>query len=412
MSNHNYFLITLIFALLFTFSMQKVHASVWETKNQWSPEWEAKYSEWVEKEWDDEVFMREGSILKGLATDCADATYAMRILFSYLSNLPFRSHVKNQDLGRGYVTNEVSTLDYIKNSQDRFRKFLIMFFEFADTNTLSQDTYPIEINRKSLTPGSIYVAPGDHSYQIKKLNENGVPTSYSSTTPADVRYLQILESFPLLSPIDFKTFKDGYRKFKQPEQLDVLESSLQFYSLMQFQIAKKYPDDFMLLGDELSNLLMVVPESKAQKMERAMINLCYSVQGRAYIISKTEKRKYLMEESCMTPKEYDAESTPSRDKKIMHFYDYLANIYLDVPAEELQNSSYYNLFLGIFTDEPTNVKAVKDWCNFQRFDSTLESLSLRSVFKSIQSGSFISDPNVNRAQRWGMEPYNPVCPRY
>lgn len=53
---------------------------LWRPKNTWSAEWEEKYNQWVEANFDEEFFVK-----KNLATDCADAAIMLRwILLEFL----------------------------------------------------------------------------------------------------------------------------------------------------------------------------------------------------------------------------------------------------------------------------------------------------------------------------------------
>ena len=83
-----YKLITSTFLLLFSISL---NASVWNSTNSWNNEWERKYRDWVKNDLTPEIFI-DGRY-KGISTDCADAVYTIRAIFSYENDLPF--HFRN-----------------------------------------------------------------------------------------------------------------------------------------------------------------------------------------------------------------------------------------------------------------------------------------------------------------------------
>ena len=97
----------LLFATLI--GMSSAQASVWTEYNQWSPEWEQRYAEWVRDNWNINVFASrtlsngQSNPYYGLHTDCADTVYSMRIIFSYENGLPF---VINDPTGTGTISNK------------------------------------------------------------------------------------------------------------------------------------------------------------------------------------------------------------------------------------------------------------------------------------------------------------------
>lgn len=80
------FLLTLLFGAT-------AQAAVWKAKNTWDERWENNYRAWVTRYWNEEFFMDEKkpSYYK-FEHDCADAVYAMRLIFAYEHKLPFVIH--------------------------------------------------------------------------------------------------------------------------------------------------------------------------------------------------------------------------------------------------------------------------------------------------------------------------------
>lgn len=131
--------------MLLTLGVQAASAAVWVDTQKWSNEWEEKYSAWVEAEFNSRYFI-DGPYGK-IATDCADAVYAARIIFSYENKLPF---VIKNPYGTGYYTNKMSNYDSKKEGKDRVRSFLYSIFEQTSTKSLPNDTYPVAINRANV----------------------------------------------------------------------------------------------------------------------------------------------------------------------------------------------------------------------------------------------------------------------
>jgi len=66
------------------------HAAIWEATSEWTEEHERTYAEWVREEFDKDFFHQpEETTIFGLALDCSDAIYAMRIMYAYENSLPF-----------------------------------------------------------------------------------------------------------------------------------------------------------------------------------------------------------------------------------------------------------------------------------------------------------------------------------
>jgi hypothetical protein len=387
----------------------KAQADVWPTEKQWSPEMEDQFSAWVESSWDDEIFMRPESELYGLETDCADASYTMRAYFAYLNHLPFK--VINPGKGGGFFTNQMKNFDKYLYPHDRLIAFLKLVLDVVDSGSLANDTYPIAINRNFMRAGAIYVTPNTHTYQIKRVNENGVPTLYSSTVPQAMRYLLILESFPLYMPTDFKNHRDGFRMFKQPQQYGMAESSLPGYSLQQFEISKSVNENILDFGDEVSRLLAYRPETVEEKTKRTALNLCNTAEDRAVEITKAINFKNLKGFACFSASEYENYSTPGRDHKLKMMFDYAQRVHSDPDFK--RNYTFYSEVLDSIFDSRVSVERTLAWCPMNRYTGFADPLiSLRDIYQSIQSNSLVSDPNANAKQRWGLEPYTPVCKQY
>ena len=96
--------------------------------------------------------------------DCADAVYAMRLIFSYEYKLPFVIH--NPSRPGKLISNRKKRWDKLPQEK-RVRKFLDYVADMTSTKSLSRDTYPIALD--DIKPGDIYAAPGVHSYQIVNI---------------------------------------------------------------------------------------------------------------------------------------------------------------------------------------------------------------------------------------------------
>lgn len=386
-----------------TFEMAK--ADVWLNENQWNENWENQFSSWVEKEWDDEIFMRPNSILYNVKTDCADASYSMRMLFSYLHKLPFV--IQNPTQPKKFLSNSIKDFDKIQNEKDRFLKFVEAINLMTDTGTLSNDTYPIKIDRQYFRAGALYVSPNDHSYQIKSVDDSGIPTMYSSTVPQEARYLQIVNSFPFYVPSDLTYHKDGFRAFKQPHHYQMSESLIPGFSLEQYQLGQDSKDDIFGFGNLIAKKIQTTPEPAVGQIKRLLLNICSAIQLRAIHISWTEYRKTEKHIQCFNSKDYDDESTPSRDKRIVMMYHQLKTVYQSI--FEKPNDGYFNIADYIFSSSAEKNQELEKWCHVSTQNEGSDQINLKSVWHAVFYNQLVSDPHANFQQRWGFETYEPRC---
>lgn len=379
-------------------------ADVWKNEHQWSEIWEDKFSQWVEQSWDDEIFMRPDSLLYGIKTDCADASYTMRMYYSYINKLPFV--IRHPNKPKEFLTNSIKSFDSISDERARFRKFVDAINLMTDSGSLSNDTYPIQINKKNFRAGIVYVSPNDHTYQIKSIDLSGIPIVYASTVPQEARYLQILNSYPFYIPSDIKNYRDGYRAFKQPHHYSMSPSLISGYGLDQWELGLMAAGDLFIFGELIAQKIQTIPETNVGKIKRLLLNICSAIQLRAIHISWTESRKLNQYGRCLTHSEYENESTPSRDKRIVMMYNQLEKTF---KATDLSTADGYFEVAKFVFNESIPGHVVEKWCPISTSNPGSEKINLRTVYLAIRDNKLISDPHANFEQRWGFEDYSPVC---
>lgn len=156
-----------ILFLLFTFSTQ---AKLWEVRNQWSWEWENRYSDWFEVAFSEENF--DIFEKRNMATDCADAAIAARWIFARIHGLPVLQHsvtefttddngervrvMYSQDTMRRHWINQGLKADLSKPWHEDKLFVTALNFVMDNTNTysLAWDSYPVEISGRSMLIGT------------------------------------------------------------------------------------------------------------------------------------------------------------------------------------------------------------------------------------------------------------------
>ncbi len=393
------------------------HADVWKNKHQWTSEQDKRYVKWVRKNWTPDIFMdKHRPAYYRIATDCADATYFMRLIFAWENKLPFVIHHPYKRGKR--LSNSTRAFDKIPAGIPRLRAFMEYVSTQVSSKSLPNDTYPIAL--KAIRPGDVYVSPGNHSFQIIDISETGIPTVLNSSTPKAPRYLNLQHTFPLFVPTDTKSWRDGYRRFRNPDDLDKPMNQLPDFSTEQYRIAKAAGYSYVRFSNILAYTLGSRRETVSEKARRLFNDLCaLTRKRREYVDEGVDYLRILHKKKhrrCMNRHEYDQYSTFHRDQR-------LAALFNQVKRQSLQmvNHGEHNhalkLLRAIFRPETIDSALLAELdqrCPIRIDDQDGPILNLRSVWQVIQAGRLESDPHATRQQRWGIaeKPYTPHCPVY
>ena len=403
--------VTLFFLLLFSSSQ----AMVWKSVNTWDNTWEKHYQHWVKNNWTEEFFMNEKKpIYYKYSHDCADAVYAMRLVFAYEYKLPFVVH--NASRPGKTISNGMTRWDKYSKAK-RVRKFMDYIADMTSTKTLARDTYPIALD--DIKPGDLYAAPGKHSYQIVNITINGVAEVMSSTTPKAPRFLDRIPSFPFYVPEDIKRKSDGYRRFIQPQNIRVPLKKQPGYSEEQYNIAKAVKFNYVRFTDIIASALGKKKERSDEKTLRLLIAMCMYANDRAVYVYDALWHLQEMQKKgrrCMNRREYDNFSTPSRDRRLKAFFNAVKNHY-ERNAKYKPWTQPQRWAKTLFsTKEPRSrdVKELNEFCMVQMSLGEKYFIPLRELRKNLSAGKIISDPHAPLEYRWGaqLKPYKAKCKTY
>jgi len=391
------------------------NAAVWQAKNTWDERWENNYRAWVTRYWNEDFFMDEKkpSYYK-FEHDCADAVYAMRLVFAYEHELPF---VINKPGKKGrYISNNMRRWDKLPKHK-RLRKFMDYIAQIGSTVSLKKDTYPVAMN--DIKPGDIYVAPGVHSYTIVNITEAGVAEVVYSTTPKAARFLDRIASFPFYVPEDMKGFGDGYRRFIQPQNIKKSLKLQPGYSTEQFKVAKAVKQNYVQFTDILSSALGKRKETPEEKSLRLMIALCQYANDRSvYVYDALWQLQKIRKggRQCMNRSEYNSYSTPSRDRRLKAFFNAVGEHHASTLATA-PNSLPQQWTNTLFSPtDPTSAqkKQLNEFCMVQMSLGENYHIPLRALRKNLYSGFVSSNPNAPLEYRWGVlpKPFKSSCKTY
>lgn len=407
---------------LFTFFTLSIgQAAVWKHDREWTEHDENAYAEWVKTKFNPEIFWRTGAY-PDISTDCADAVYGMRMIYAFENKLPFviRS-------GGGFLSNETSRYDAIQDPRARFRAFMKNVMDITNTTTLSDDTYPIEISREAITPGTMYLATGTHVYAVVDVTDGGITIIQSSTVPREVRVMTRVEAFPNYIPGDLKIRNkknvDGFRRFKQPQMYSKIPTALPHYSLEQFEKVNELRENGLKFYDWVQSRLATRVETIDERLSRSLLLVCYSswdrgeAINRGYFAARIKQIKQTREQKspCFTAAEYDEYSTPTRDRRLTEYFHQLHDL-VSIPGYERHNSETKQMLEHIIAHNrtPEMEERVIQWCdvNRQTGGGPQRPMSLAELHDLALNKKLVSDPHATIAQRWGLEPFVSSCPQY
>ena len=173
------------------------NAAAWKvSRSVWTEQDEKAYSDFVERICDSKYgnlnkFIRDPKVNPfygeedkklNLSPDCADLPYLIRAYVAYKLRLPFSytSEISSKGGGderysKGNKPMQFKDQDYFSTPQQLFYQVTLVNSGYyrMDVNCETSDHYPIKINKKNLTPGTIYYDPDGHVALVAKVLDNG-----------------------------------------------------------------------------------------------------------------------------------------------------------------------------------------------------------------------------------------------
>lgn len=373
-------------------------ADVWVATAAWDDAQDQAFSEWIEKLPLD-IFTAANSPYRGIRTDCADAAYVLRILFAYERRLPVNfTNFDNKDL-----SNANKEFDSAPEGVVRVKRFINFVRSHTSTQSLAADSYPVDISRKFIRGGTLFLHPegnkavpltyrSGHVYYVQRVYENGIVRFFSSTVPSAVRDLQPRNDV-VFAP--FGT-DGGYRAWKRPgSDLRPGESDRQF-TLARWR-PNAYRDGRLWQNwhDVVRSRLATRSVTPEEELNANAENVAGYIKERTNLVLdswKLYQSKY-RGQSCMDAKDYDGYSTPTRDVKIQGELEALRQSIVNYLTAEGASGSDYE------------VQGVLSRYKFQVIPGAAP-LDLNQIWNAFETETVlaISEPEHSPAVRWGLEP--------
>lgn len=400
---------------------QSARADVWPTENQWNDEYERKFSQFIAN-MDMNIFSDPESPFYGIRTDCADAAYALRIIFAAKHRLPVAFY--NKGTGKYDITNENIKTKYgsnyrnIKNEANRIKAFIVDVSLRTTTSSLVDDTYPVQVTREAFQPGIMFIQPRKevknassddlaeielgHVYYVSGFKYNSI-AYFGSTTPRMVRPLTPRYQV-VWAPV---AQGSGFRAWRQPGKK---AQEHKFYGNDQYKLAGWKEGKFVnrklrtLWTQAVYRQLRLPNTSARDVLEASFANAHYAIQDRMLIVDRAWEiaRANIKEHGkCMSASTDNNYSTPSRDNKLRSEFRRL-----DRTLKEIANSTSRE----VCTSEMQYAsRIIQEFC--QRMANTKyhvhqnEDMSFWEIRENFVRGKykyrmFLSGPHQDPRVRW------------
>ena len=388
-------------------------AAVWEDREQWDADWDARYSAWIGGRLDDDFFVDpKRPEFYRIAHDCSDIPYLARLVFAYEHALPF---VINAADAKARISNRTRQFDSIASGTPRLRAFMAHVVRAVNSQTLPNDSYPIALS--DIRPGDFFVTPGEHAYLVTGVGPHGILEFAYSTLPTAAQSLLRQRSFPLYVPNDDTGMRDGYRRFRQPAELALPYAEIDAFSPQQYEIARTVGYEFEAFNDAVARALGGVPETPEQQIERMIDELCAMHRKRIrYVDAGVEYLESLRASgrACLTEAEYRQYSTFHRDRRLTIQWSQLHNLYRGLSSARHDSEAYRRLtaIFSPYEASPKHRAAIAERCTLTITPTiALDLIDLRRI---VVDNKLESDPHADREQRWGLSatPFESGCRRY
>lgn len=402
----------LVLLVLISLVATEAKCEIWKATEQWDMAWEEEYARWISSaRVNTGLFMDRRSKYYGIKADCADAAYAMRAIFAFENSLPFKISAPSGSRGAfPHISNDTNSF----SSHGSPVKQLVAMINYlglqVGTEHLSyKDSLPVSI--EGIIPGTFNMykikQSGNyirHTYIIKDVQKSGdFELIWSTQAIARERALMQQRVKSLSKP---PTQGWGFRRFKWPQYLDESASIYPHdfnYSNEQYQLVSQ-------LGTRgffrhVKNSLATEKETYQQLLVKKFNSLCLEARDRVNNVNGALVFRQSINGRCMDYSEYDAYSTPSRDKSLQDTFidlDFLVKEIVQVGAVSSVDHDSFEIVKSIFNFSNANSyyqDQLARACSISISQS--KSINLGELYFRFQNGSVSSHPNDGLEQRWG-----------
>ena len=382
-------ILTNIFSIDLSDSVESTGLVIWETKNTWNQEWEKRYAQWIEESVDKDFLKRNN-----VPVDCADVAYALRWIFSRINYLP----AANTLAGSGALFgNESFKSKWINLKKDTdwyndklFLTALNYLLDNTYTHTLLRDVYPIKISKESLIAGVIHLSlheENGHTRIFSKTNYEDVdqiPLMFmSGTTPRMLRTLYE-ETFSIDSRVPREL--GGVVQMRWPSKVINKWRLMDAVNMPNYSL-EQYEGEYMRTETNfvVATFKRLGVEFKPDVIAKRQIEDIKEMVRTRISIVEEGNRVCQIEDCAESTSNFENWSTPSRDKRI------------------LSNLENVKKFVQRFGSD--NLRVFFQLSSKEYFVSIQEkNYNLNLIEFLWKYGLYSSDPRDSIDLRWGIDP--------
>jgi hypothetical protein len=379
-------------------------ADVWHTNSQWNETYKEDFKSWISTETSTDMFTNRTSPYYGIKVDCADVTYALKAVYAYENNLPFK--VRNPVYKKGhkykYWSNEISKFDRYTDDRKRMIAFVNFLGDSLGTETLNAyDSYPIKISKVDSSDIYSYKKRTNsgytrHTYNILDVTETGNfrllwSNQQRKKEGSPMKYAE----WSKLSKRPYK-YMWGFRRLNYPSDYEIKQASRADYSREQYTLAKTLDEAAFFL--KVKNTLKTYDESPDSNIKRHFKNLCDQAIERIDVVKSADDYRKSIGGRCMNYKEFDDYSTPSRDGRFLEQFNMLKTAVQTYKVEGTYNLVDENLKRDIYSIYNSNSS------DTMKCPITIKagvSISLKEIYQGLKNKMLSTHPNDNLDRRWG-----------
>ena len=302
-----------------------VRAEVWQPLHEWTIEEESRFAAWCAEYVDENFFLNHR-----IPVDCADVPYGLRWIYARIRRLPVAATGRDGTL----IGHWSGDWDYLPShsrwdKDPRFRAALFTALGMTTTETIPNDTYPIEVIPANVNPGTVFLTTEGHTGVVARLVLDGSTIhpvqTWEASLPVKRQKLK-MRDFLMHTPNAWN--QSGLLKFRWPEKMDgdwrYIERQAQpayseeQYSPRFFSASPVYVDAVAKRIDPRQH----DPREKAQRVIDYVVKM---LDERVLIV--LGGYGYCSEKPCPEGSDmWEAYSTPLRDRKIRLLFWYLDTI--------------------------------------------------------------------------------------
>jgi hypothetical protein len=300
-------------------------AEVWHALHEWTMEEELRFAAWVSEYVDESFFLNHR-----IPVDCADVPYGLRWIYARIRRLPAAATGKYGSFVGHWSTEWDHIVSYSRWDRDpRFRHALFAVLAMTTTESIPNDTYPIQVLPGYVTPGTVFLTTEAHTGVIGRIVRDGSTIhplqTWESSLPVKRQQLK-MRDFLMHSPNAAN--QSGLLKFRWLERVNgqwryINRQAQPVYSEEQYGPA--FYEETAVYADAVAKRIDPREHDPREKANRVLDLIIKMLDERVPIV--LSGYGYCSEKPCPEGSDmWEAYSTPLRDRKIRLLFWYLDSI--------------------------------------------------------------------------------------